>query len=45
MTEVLILPGYLSSGPAHWQSLWEHENPGYRRVEQRDWDFPSLTSG
>ncbi|MBA9003795.1 RBBP9/YdeN family alpha/beta hydrolase [Thermomonospora cellulosilytica] len=40
MTQVLVLPGYENSGPGHWQTLWERENPGYRRVEQRDWSFP-----
>ena len=36
---VLILPGWQSSGPQHWQSLWE-QKWGYRRVEQHDWDHP-----
>jgi predicted alpha/beta hydrolase family esterase len=35
---VLVLPGYQSSGPEHWQSRWEAERPAYRRVEQRDWE-------
>lgn len=38
--EFLILPGYEGSGPAHWQTLWEKEDPAFRRVEQRDWDHP-----
>jgi predicted alpha/beta hydrolase family esterase len=38
---VLILPGLGSSGPKHWQSLWEQAH-GYRRVEQADWDQPKL---
>ena len=38
-TTVLILPGYGSSGPDHWQSLWE-ERFGYTRVEQDDWLEP-----
>ncbi|HXQ66376.1 MAG TPA: alpha/beta hydrolase [Alphaproteobacteria bacterium] len=37
---VLILPGLTNSGPGHWQSHWERENPSYRRVQQRDWDRP-----
>lgn len=37
---VLILPGLTNSGPEHWQSHWERENPSYRRVQQRDWDRP-----
>jgi uncharacterized protein len=37
---VLIVPGWGDSGPMHWQSLWEHANPGFRRVVQRDWEYP-----
>jgi predicted alpha/beta hydrolase family esterase len=37
---VLVLPGWTSSGPEHWQSRWEHEHPGWRRVEQADWEHP-----
>jgi hypothetical protein len=37
--EVLVVPGYMNSGPAHWQSLWEARH-GYRRVHQRDWEHP-----
>ena len=36
---VLVLPGWHGSGPAHWQSRWEQHH-GYRRVEQHDWDRP-----
>ena len=36
---VLLLPGWLDSDPAHWQSRWEHLH-GYRRVEQDDWVWP-----
>ena len=39
-TTVLILPGFGSSGPTHWQSLWEGPNPDFKRVEQRDWEHP-----
>ena len=39
MLRVLILPGWLNSGPAHWQSLWEAQH-GYTRVEQHDWQRP-----
>jgi predicted alpha/beta hydrolase family esterase len=38
-SNVLILPGWNSSGPDHWQSLWEQHH-GYRRVEQHDWQTP-----
>jgi hypothetical protein len=37
---VLIFPGFGNSGPQHWQSLWEQANPGFVRVQQRDWDNP-----
>lgn len=37
---VLVLPGLGGSGPGHWQTRFEQENPGFRRVEQRDWDRP-----
>jgi len=36
---VLVLPGWQSSGPDHWQSRWERLH-GYRRVEQHDWFTP-----
>ncbi len=36
---VLLLPGWLNSGPAHWQSRWEALH-GHRRVEQADWEWP-----
>ena len=35
----LILPGWQSSGPGHWQTLWEARH-GYTRVEQHDWMRP-----
>jgi len=36
---VLVLPGWQSSGPDHWQSRWEVLH-GYQRVEQHDWMRP-----
>jgi uncharacterized protein len=36
---VLVLPGWQSSGPDHWQSRWEALY-GYQRVEQHDWMRP-----
>jgi uncharacterized protein len=36
---ILILPGWQSSGPAHWQSRWEALY-GDVRVEQHDWMCP-----
>src|SRR5262249_367739 len=40
VTTVLLLPGWLDSGPAHWQSYWERAHPTYQRVRQRDWEYP-----
>ena len=37
---VLILPGWQNSGPQHWQSVWQEQNPAYQRIKQRDWDTP-----
>ena len=37
---VLLVPGIGNSGPDHWQSRWEAQNPSYQRVQQRDWDRP-----
>ena len=39
-SRILLLPGYGNSGPAHWQSRWEAENPSFRRVVQDDWMHP-----
>lgn len=36
---VFILPGWRSSGPEHWQSLWQ-QRYGYTRIEQYDWERP-----
>lgn len=37
----LIIPGLASSGPNHWQTLWEKQHPGFfLRVEQDNWDWP-----
>ncbi|MDZ7864994.1 RBBP9/YdeN family alpha/beta hydrolase [Acidovorax sp.] len=36
---VLVLPGWQSSGPTHWQSRWEAQH-GFHRVEQHDWMRP-----
>ncbi len=36
---VLLLPGWLDSGPAHWQTLWEAQH-GDTRVQQSDWLWP-----
>lgn len=36
---VYTLPGWLGSGPEHWQSRWETRH-GCLRVEQHDWQRP-----
>lgn len=36
---VLILPGWLGSGPGHWQRQWQQRH-GYTWVEQHDWQRP-----
>lgn len=36
---VLLLPGWLDSGPGHWQTLWEAQH-GDLRVQQADWQWP-----
>jgi uncharacterized protein len=38
-TRWLLLPGWLDSDAAHWQSRWEALH-GDRRVEQDDWRWP-----
>jgi predicted alpha/beta hydrolase family esterase len=35
--DILIVPGWSSSGPNHWQSRWEKNMKTARRVEQSDW--------
>jgi predicted alpha/beta hydrolase family esterase len=35
----LLLPGWLDSGPRHWQSHWEALH-GFERVQQSDWTWP-----
>lgn len=36
---ILQLPGWLDSGPGHWQSRWEALH-GDTRVQQDDWTWP-----
>ena len=36
---VLLLPGWLDSGPQHWQTRWEALH-GWQRVVQHDWLWP-----
>jgi predicted alpha/beta hydrolase family esterase len=37
--KLLLLPGWLDSDPAHWQSRWEALH-GFERVRQDDWVWP-----
>lgn len=39
-TTALMVPGLWNSGPEHWHTLWEAENPSFRRVQQIEWDAP-----
>lgn len=39
-TRFLTVPGWQGSGPDHWQSRWEREDPALVRVEMPDWDRP-----
>jgi len=40
---VLVIPGWFGSGPIHWQTRWEILHPEFVRVEQENWEEPSLT--
>lgn len=35
----LVLPGWLDSGPGHWQTRWQQLH-GLERVQQDDWLWP-----
>ena len=39
---VLIVPGLRDSAPIHWQSQWQRQIPGARRIAQRDWQNPDV---
>ena len=39
--DILIVPGWSSSGPDHWQSRWQRSLKTARRIEQDDWVYPS----
>lgn len=39
-TRILLVPGRGNSGEKHWQTVWERNNPSYRRVLQREWHNP-----
>ena len=38
--DILMVPGYTNSGPAHWQSRWQAKLSTARRVEQAEWTKP-----
>ena len=40
-TPVLVLPGFGSSGPQHWQTLWEFYHPDWQRVNLGNWNGPA----
>ena len=42
--DILIIPGWSSSGPDHWQTRWETSLKTARRVEQADWLNPDRTA-
>src|SRR3954451_20137629 len=44
MTRMLIVPGLAGSGPDHWQTAWERLDARCRRVEQSDWENPTLSA-
>jgi predicted alpha/beta hydrolase family esterase len=40
MAPYLIIPGWGSSGPDHWQTHWERELAHATRVQMPDWIYP-----
>lgn len=40
MRTILTVPGIGSSGPDHWQSIWERRHPRVLRIEQAEWNEP-----
>src|SRR5260370_38119350 len=40
--DILFVPGLGNSGPDHWQTRWEQKLSTGRRVEQDNWERPSL---
>lgn len=39
---ILIVPGLYNSEPEHWQSHWQQAWPQAERVDQTDWEKPTL---
>jgi predicted alpha/beta hydrolase family esterase len=42
LRSVIIIPGIGGSGEAHWQTLWEREDPSLVRIAPASWDAPDL---
>ncbi len=42
--DILLVPGWLNSGPDHWQSRWERNLKTAQRVAQADWEVPDKTA-
>lgn len=40
--QFFTVPGFSGSGPQHWQTLWEQDDPSIVRIEQRDWEHPEV---
>ncbi|MDH6146448.1 MULTISPECIES: RBBP9/YdeN family alpha/beta hydrolase [Paraburkholderia] len=36
---VFVVPGIGSSGPLHWQSVWQAAYPDWQRLAVADWDY------
>lgn len=43
METILIVPGLRNSGPTHWQTWFENTLTDTQRVDQADWNRPSLS--
>ncbi|WP_310630491.1 alpha/beta hydrolase [Paraburkholderia sp.] len=41
---VRVLPGYMNSGPGHWQTRWEAAHTGFARVAMPDWTHPDCAA-
>lgn len=39
--DILIVPGWLDSGPGHWQTRWERSLKTATRIQQPDWKTPN----
>lgn len=37
---VLLVPGLCGSGPKHWQTIWEQDDPDCSKVDLTRWDDP-----